>query len=87
MYKASTVDDATGPSCSEVGGAETSTYMDGAGTIDDNGPGEAEGKIDIVAGEKQAYANSEIYYAIYPSENGSPTMPNKTNKILILISS
>ena len=36
---------------------------------------------------EQTDADSEIYYAMHPSENRTPTMPDKTKKILILISS
>ena len=45
-----------------------------------------EDKVDIVAREKQTDAYSEIYYAIHPSKNGTPTTPDKTNKTPILIS-
>ena len=49
--------------------------------------GRAEGKVDIVAKEKQINANNKIYYAIHLSENRTPTMPDKTNKTPILTSS
>lgn len=57
--------DATGLGCSEVDGTET-----GAGTMDDDGPGGAEGKVDIVAREKRTDADSEIYYA--PEQERNP---------------
>ena len=79
--------DATGPGCSEVDGAKTGACVDGAGTMDDNGPGGVKGDVDIVAREKQTDADSEIYYAMHPSENGTPTTPDKTSKTPILISS
>lgn len=44
--------DATGPGCSEVGGADTGICVDNAGRIDDDGPGWAESKVDIIAREK-----------------------------------
>ena len=87
LCKANAVDDATGAGCSELGDAKTGACVDGAETIDDNGPGGVEGKVDIVAREKQTDTDSEIYYAMHPSENGRPTTPNKTNKTPILISS
>ena len=79
--------DATGPSCSELGGAKTSACVDAARTMDDDGPRGVEGEVDIVAREKQTDADSEIYYAMHLSKNGTPTMPDKTYKTLILISS
>ena len=79
--------DATRPGCNEVSGTKTGVFVDGVGTIDDNEPREAEGEIDIIAREKQTDTNSEIYYAMHPSKNKTPTTPNKTNKTVILISS
>lgn len=79
--------DATRPSYNKVGSAQTGGYVDDARRMNNNGPREAMGKIDIVAREKQIDANSKIYYVMYPSENKIPTMRNKTNKIPILISS
>lgn len=79
--------DATKPSCNEVSDAETGACINGAGTMDDNGLGGAESKVNIVAKEKQIDINSEIYYIMYSSKNRTPTISDKTNKILILISS
>lgn len=47
IYEVSTVGNASDPSCSEVNRARTST-----GTNDDNKPGEAEGKVDIMMSDK-----------------------------------
>ena len=44
--------DATGPGCSEVGGAKTVAYVDVARKMDNDGPGGMESEIDIVAREK-----------------------------------
>ena len=41
--------DATGPSCGKVDGTETGACLDGATTIDDDGPRRMEGKVNIVA--------------------------------------
>lgn len=87
MYKANAIGDATRPGCSKVVGAKTGTYVDSAGTIDDNRPIKAEDKIDIIVREKQTDVNSEIYYIMHLSENKTPTMPDKTNKTSILICS
>ena len=87
MCKASAVGNATGPSCGKVGGAKTAACVDGAGTMDDDRPGGVEGEVDIVAREKQTDADSEIYYAMHPSKNKTPMMPDKTNKTPTLISS
>lgn len=78
---------ATGLGCSEVGNAKTDICLDGAGRTDNDGPEEAEGKLDIIVREKQTNANGEIYHAIHPSKNATLIMPNKTNNTLILISS
>ena len=48
--------DATGPGCSEVGGAKTVACVDDAGTIDDDGPRGMKGEVDIVVREKQTHA-------------------------------
>ena len=80
------MDNNTRPGYSEVGNAETGACVDGAGIMDNNWPGEPEGKVDIIVREKQTDANSEIYYAMHPSENKISTTPDKTNKIHILIS-
>ena len=77
--------DATGSGCSELGGAETSACVDSVRTIDNNRPAGAKGKVDIVAREKQIDTDSEIYYVIYPTENGTSTTSDKTNKTPILI--
>ena len=69
-----------------MGSAKTSACVDGAGMMDDDELGGVEGEVDIVTKEKQIDAESEIYYAMHPSENGTPTTPNKTNKTPILIS-
>lgn len=87
MYKTSAISDTIGPCCSKIGGAKTSTCVDNAGTMNNNGLGETEGEVDIVAKEKQIDTNSEIYYVIHPSENGTSITPDKINKTLILMSS
>lgn len=87
MCKSNLVNDVTRPGCCKMGGAETSACVDGAGMIDNNKPERAKGEIDIVAREKQTDANSEIYYTIHSSKNGTPTMSDKTNIIAILINS
>lgn len=70
-----------------MGGAKTGSCVESAKTIEDDEPGRAESKVDIVIREKQTDGNSEIYYAIHPSENRTPTTPDITNKTLIIISS
>ena len=79
--------DATEPGYDKVGGAETGACVNSARTIDNDGLGGAEGKVDIIAWEKQTDANNEIYYVIHPSKNWIPTIPDKINKTPILISS
>lgn len=86
MYKASAIGDITRQGCSEVGNAKTGICVDGAGTMVDDEPGGAEGKVDIIAKKKQTDANSERYYIMHPSPNKTPMTPNKTNKTPILIS-
>lgn len=44
--------DVTGPSCSEVGNAETSACVHNIEIIDDNEQGEAENEVDIVTRKK-----------------------------------
>ena len=44
--------DATRPACSKVGGAETNACMDAAGAMDDNRPGRAESKVNILVRKK-----------------------------------
>lgn len=70
----------------KVSGTKISTCVDSAGTINDNGPGMAKNKIEIVAKENQTDVDSEVYYAMHSSKNKTPIMPNKTNKTLIPIS-
>ena len=79
--------DATKTGYSKIGSAEVSIYVDNARTMDDNRPGWTEGKVNIVTKEKQTDANSKVYQAMHLSDNSMPTMPNKTNKTPILISS
>ena len=79
--------DGSGPGYREVGGAKTGACVKGARTIDDDELGGIESEVDIVEREKQIDANSEIYYAIYLSENRTLMTPDKTNKIPLLISS
>ena len=67
--------------------SETDVCVNGARTINDDGPKEVKGKVDIVAKEKQTDANSEIYYAMHLSKNRTLTTPDKTNKTLILVNS
>lgn len=78
---------AIGLGCSEVHGAETGVCIDSTGTMDNDKPGKVEGKIDIIARKKQTNPNSEIYYTMHLSKNRTPTMPDKTNKTLLLFSS
>lgn len=87
MYKASVINDVIGPGYNKVGSAKTGACVDGAGIIDDDRPEGIESKVNIVAREKQADVNGEIYYAMHLSKNGTATMSNKTNKIFILINS
>ena len=79
--------DATVPGCSEVGGAETGTCVNDAGTMNNDGLEGTEDKVDIIARKKQTDADSEIYYAMHPRKNKTPTKPDNTNKIPILIRS
>lgn len=77
---------ATRPGYSNIGGADIGACVDTAKTIDDDGLEEAEGKIDIVTKAKQINTDIKIYYAMHQSENRTSTMPDKINKIPILIS-
>lgn len=79
--------DTTRPGFNEVGNAETGDYVSSVGTMDDDGPGGTEGKVNILAREKQTDADGEIYYAMNPSENKTLTILGKTNKTPIFISS
>lgn len=72
---------------SEVRSAETDVCVRSAEKIDNNRPRRAKNKVLIIVGEKQINADSEIYYAMRPSENGTLIMQNKTNKTPIFISS
>ena len=87
MCKASAISDATGLGYNNVSGVETGVCVDGAETIDDNRPKSAEGKVDIVAKEKQTNTNSKIYYVMHSSKNRTPMMLDKINNTLLLISS
>ena len=78
--------DATGLGCSKVGGAQTGACIDNGGKIDNDRLEGARGEVNIVAREKQIDADGKIYYAIYPSENGTFMTSDRTNKIFILIS-
>lgn len=62
MSKANAVGDGTGLGCSKINGAETSTGINGAGTIYNKRPVEIKSEIDIVIREKQIDVNNEIYY-------------------------
>lgn len=46
------MDNTTEPSCSEIYGTETSNVVDSVWTMDDNGVGEAESKVDKVTRKK-----------------------------------
>lgn len=67
--------------------AETGTYMNNTKTMNNDKSGGIKDEVDIIAKEKQTDANSEIYYVMHPSKNGTSIMPDKINKTLILISS
>lgn len=86
MYKAIAISNATRQGFSNVSVAKTDAYVDNGRTINNNKLKEAKSKIEIIVGKKQTNANSEIYYAIHQSENKTFIMPDKINRILILIS-
>lgn len=87
LCKASAMGNATGPDCNKISDTKTDACVNSTEMLDDNGLGGAESKVDILVKEKWTDANSEINYAIHLSKNGTLTAPDKTNKILILISS
>lgn len=86
MCKTSTIGNTTKSSYSEIGIAETITYMNNARTINNDRPGKAKGNVDIVARKKQINANIEIYYTMHLNKNKTLTMSHKISQTSILIS-
>lgn len=78
LYSAKTGTDVDGVGTgTDMNGIVTSARVDSTETMDDDGPEEIEGEVDIRAREKQTDADIEIYYISKQEQNPNHTRQDK----------